>query len=204
MPYLHPPCGAILGLATDDEGNVLAAQAIMIERDGQLATQFGDGSGKINKIGDKGWYSCSAVRMPGPVEGPIVLAEGISTAIAIWQATGHECWAVLGAKRFSKVPLPDDRNVSSPSMRTILTARELRTRPRRLASLVNDGHLRWCDQRATADTIFAISFATVATAPCAMPSLQPRTSSINQRPAALRPSDLGQGTFARQPKMAAH
>ena len=111
VPYLHPPCGAILGLATDEDGNVLAAQAIMIERDGQLATQFGDGSGKINKVGDKGWYSRSAVRMPGPVEGPIVLAEGISTAIAIWQATGHECWAVLGAKRFSKVPLPEDRNV---------------------------------------------------------------------------------------------
>jgi hypothetical protein len=83
----------------------------MIDRHGRLAERFGEGSGKINKVGDKAWYTRSAVRMAGSPDAPLVLAEGITTAAAIWQATGHECWAVLGAKRFSKVPLRDARDV---------------------------------------------------------------------------------------------
>ena len=66
-PYLSPPYGAVAGLGTDAAGNVLMAETIMIDRDGRLATRFGDGSGKLKKLGADGkdWFKKAAVRMHG-------------------------------------------------------------------------------------------------------------------------------------------
>jgi hypothetical protein len=38
----------------------------------------------------------AVVRMPGPVDGPLLLAEGAETALSVWSATQHETWAAIG------------------------------------------------------------------------------------------------------------
>jgi len=51
------------------------------------------------------WAERSAVRLPG--REPLVLCEGVETALSIWQATGQEVWACLGISNIARAPVPD-------------------------------------------------------------------------------------------------
>jgi hypothetical protein len=52
------------------------------------------------------WSKVAAVRFPGA--GPVVLAEGVETALSIWQATSRKSWACLGIANIGRAPLPDE------------------------------------------------------------------------------------------------
>ncbi len=94
--------GAMVALATDADGKVLALQQIYLTDDGQKAPL------KVVKRTNKaidGWAQKSAVRLPGNL--PIILAEGVETALSIWQTTGHETWACLGISNIGNASLPE-------------------------------------------------------------------------------------------------
>jgi predicted P-loop ATPase len=94
--------GALVALATDTEGQVHGLQLIYLTEDGRKAPL------KVQKRTNKahdGWSDVAAVRFPGTA--PVVLCEGVETALSVWQATGQESWACLGISNIARAPLPD-------------------------------------------------------------------------------------------------
>lgn len=98
--------GAMVALATDASSKVLALQQVYLTDDGQKAPV------KVVKRTNKaidGWAEKSAVRLPG--NSPVILAEGVETALSIWQTTGQETWACLGISNMANAPLPEKASV---------------------------------------------------------------------------------------------
>lgn len=93
--------GALVAFAADDEGNILAVQQIYLTNDGHKAPV--DIVKRTNKAVDN-WAEKAVVRFPG--KAPIIIAEGVETALSIWQATGQETWACLGISNIRSAPLP--------------------------------------------------------------------------------------------------
>ena len=94
--------GALVALATDAAGEVHGLQQIYLTEDGRKAPL------KVQKRTNKAhddWADVAAVRFPG--RAPIVLSEGVETALSVWQATGQECWACLGISNMARAPLPE-------------------------------------------------------------------------------------------------
>jgi phage/plasmid primase-like uncharacterized protein len=92
--------GALVALATDDTGNVLGLQQIYLTADGQKAPI------RVVKRTNKrcdGWSTRASVRLPG--NPPLILCEGVETALSLWQATGNETWACLGISNIGKAPV---------------------------------------------------------------------------------------------------
>ena len=98
--------GALVALATDEAGNVLALQQIYLTDDGKKAPV--DVVKRTNKAVD-GWSNRAAVRLPGTA--PLVLCEGVENALSIWQATGQETWACLGISNIARAPVPAGKPV---------------------------------------------------------------------------------------------
>ena len=101
-PNAHGRYGALVALATDANGNVNAVQQIYVSDDGGKAPV------KVQKRTNKGrddWSDTSAVRLPG--EPPIILCEGVETALSVWQATGQESWACLGISNIARAPVSE-------------------------------------------------------------------------------------------------
>jgi P4 family phage/plasmid primase-like protien len=98
--------GALVGLATDDAGEVLAVQQVYLTSSGEKAAVHPP---KRTNKAVEGWAERSAVRLPG--KAPIILCEGIVTALSLAQATGQETWACLGISNMAKAPLPDGAEV---------------------------------------------------------------------------------------------
>jgi phage/plasmid primase-like uncharacterized protein len=100
-----PPAGqygALVALATDADGTVLAVQQTYLTEDGRKAPL--DVAKRTNKAVD-GWSERASVRLPGAQ--PVILCEGVETALSIWQATGRETWACLGISNIGRAPVPD-------------------------------------------------------------------------------------------------
>jgi predicted P-loop ATPase len=98
--------GALVALATDTEGQVHGLQLIYLTEDGRKAPL------KVQKRTNKahdGWSDVAAVRFPGTA--PVVLCEGVETALSVWQATGQESWACLGISNIARAPLPDGASI---------------------------------------------------------------------------------------------
>jgi phage/plasmid primase-like uncharacterized protein len=98
--------GAMLVTATDERGGVHAVQRIYLTEAGLKAPI------KVQKRTNKahdGWSAVSAVRMPGTE--PLVLCEGVETALSIWQSTGMETWACLGVSNVGRAPIPPGARV---------------------------------------------------------------------------------------------
>lgn len=93
--------GALVALATDDAGEVLAVQQTYLTDDGQKAPVRV--VKRTNKAVD-GWSERAVVRMPGLA--PPILCEGVENALSIWQATGRETWACLGISNIARAPVP--------------------------------------------------------------------------------------------------
>ncbi len=105
-PNAYGRYGALVALATDPDGAVHGIQQIYVTEDGRKAPI------KVQKRTNKahdGWSEVSAVRLPGTA--PIVLTEGVETALSVWQATGHETWACLGISNIARAPVPDGARV---------------------------------------------------------------------------------------------
>lgn len=98
--------GALVALATDEAGSVLAVQQIYLTGEGQKAPV--DVVKRTNKAID-GWSDRAAVRLPG-IE-PLVLCEGVENALSVWQATGQETWACLGISNIARAPVHAGRPV---------------------------------------------------------------------------------------------
>ncbi|MDD3182189.1 MAG: toprim domain-containing protein [Alphaproteobacteria bacterium] len=105
-PFACGGYGALVALATDDQGDVLAVQQIYLTNDGKKAPV--DVVKRTNKAVD-GWASKAAVRFPGTQ--PVILTEGVETGLSVWQATGQETWACLGLSNIARAPLPDRASV---------------------------------------------------------------------------------------------
>jgi phage/plasmid-associated DNA primase len=98
--------GAMVALATDAAGEVLAIQQVYLTPEGRKAPL--DPVKRTNKAVE-GWADRSAVRLPGCE--PLVLCEGVETALSVWQATGQEVWACLGLSNIARAPIPDKATV---------------------------------------------------------------------------------------------
>lgn len=94
--------GAMVALATDTAGEVLAVQQVYLTAEGKKAPI--DPVKRTNKAVE-GWAERAAVRLPG--REPLILCEGVETALSLWQATGQEVWACLGISNISRAPVPE-------------------------------------------------------------------------------------------------
>jgi putative DNA primase/helicase len=90
-----PEARALAFVVTDAGGEPVAIQRVLLDADGRPLL---DADGKKRKL-SLGPVTAGAVRLPGDPAGPLVLAEGGETALAIWMATGFETWALLGVMR---------------------------------------------------------------------------------------------------------
>ena len=104
--YAFGRYGAMVALATDDTGEVLAIQQVYLTAEGRKAPL--QVVKRTNKAVD-GWAERSAVRLPG--REPQVLCEGVETALSVWQATGQETWACLGISNIGRAPVPDNATI---------------------------------------------------------------------------------------------
>jgi P4 family phage/plasmid primase-like protien len=104
--YAYRQFGAMVALATDDAGEVLALQQVYLTAEGRKAPV--KVVKRTNKAAD-GWAKCAAVRLPG--REPLVLCEGVETALSVWQATGQETWACLGISNIGRAPVPANATV---------------------------------------------------------------------------------------------
>jgi P4 family phage/plasmid primase-like protien len=98
---------ALVALAKDANGEVLAVQQVYLTADGQKAPLAV--VKRTYKAVDQ-WSEKAAVRLPGI--SPIVLCEGPETALSVWQATGREVWSCLGISNMSRAPLPENSAVT--------------------------------------------------------------------------------------------
>jgi hypothetical protein len=101
-PFAFGDYSALVVLATDVNGQILALQQIYVTEDGQKAPV------KVVKRTNKAiedWSKRAAARFSG--KQPIILTEGPENALSVWQATGHETWACLGISNIGHAPLPD-------------------------------------------------------------------------------------------------
>ena len=96
---------ALVVWATDGDGRIMGGQRILVQEDGvRVDTEIRKPS--------FGTVSGHPARFPARTpDGPLVVAESPEAALSIWQATGHETWAVFGVSGFATAPLPDDRDV---------------------------------------------------------------------------------------------
>lgn len=94
--------GALVALATATDGAVLAVQQIYLTEDGRKAPV--DVVKRTNKAVE-GWSERASMRLPGTP--PVVLCEGVETALSVWQATGQETWACFGISNISRAPVPE-------------------------------------------------------------------------------------------------
>lgn len=88
----HPAKRWLMAASTCPAGEVTAIQMIHLDDAGEPVKRE-DGS-KIKLT--NGVLRGGAVRFTGNPAGPVVICEGIETALSVWSATGCETWAALG------------------------------------------------------------------------------------------------------------
>lgn len=124
----HAGTRSMILAATTTDGVVRAVQMVRLTSSARVALRE-DGS-KIKLT--RGALSGVAVRLPGPTDGPLLLAEGPETGLSVWRATGHETWIALGS--MSRIVLPsrrivivcaDDDPLHHPDLRKVAAARAL-------------------------------------------------------------------------------
>jgi len=91
-PWLHAIISVVRDLNEQVTGGLL-----------RYVNEDGDDAKTIQPKQSKGEVSGSAFKLPG--EPPLILTEGVTSALAVWHATGRETWAVGGFKNFIQAPL---------------------------------------------------------------------------------------------------
>lgn len=91
----YPVAGALIVSATDDAGTVCAVQRIYLDAAGHNVRDAG--GNKIKRTTGALRDTGAVVRLPGPVDDPLLLAEGPETGLSLWLATGHETRIAIGA-----------------------------------------------------------------------------------------------------------
>lgn len=102
----HPRYQSLVAVATDADGAVQAVQQVYLTADGAKAPGTPERPTKrTNGVLKDG----AVVRLPGPADGPLLLAEGPETGLAARSSSGHETWIGLGG--MSKMTPPAGRRV---------------------------------------------------------------------------------------------
>ena len=103
-----PEAASLVVWARDADGVIQGGQRILIDTDG---TPF---ETDVRKPAF-GVISGVPARFPARdaelAKGPLIVAEGPESALAAWEATGLETWAVFGVSGFAAAPIPEDREV---------------------------------------------------------------------------------------------
>jgi putative DNA primase/helicase len=124
----HRGTRSLILAATDAAGTVRAVQMVRLTPSARAAKRS-DGS-KIKL--SRGALAGVAVRLPGPADGPLLLAEGPETGLSVWRATWHETWIALGSMTRIVPPASrvvvvcaDDDLLNHPDPRKVAAARAL-------------------------------------------------------------------------------
>ena len=103
-----PEAASLVVWARDADGTVRGGQRILVDTDGTPL------DADVRKPAF-GALSGAPARFPARdadlAKGPLVVAEGPESALAAWEATGLETWAVFGVSGFAAAPLPEGREV---------------------------------------------------------------------------------------------
>ena len=104
----NPDAASLVVWARDADGVIQGGQRILIDTDGAPLDM------EVRKPAF-GAISGVPARFPARdgelAKGPLVIAEGPESALAAWEATGLETWAVFGVSGFAAAPVPEDREV---------------------------------------------------------------------------------------------
>ena len=102
--------GALVVAATTNDGRLCAVQRIYLDNNAQNSRKQQDAKrSKIKLTAGTFLDGAGVVRLPGPVGGPLVIAEGPETGLSPWIATGYETWIALGS--IPKVTPPRSRRI---------------------------------------------------------------------------------------------
>jgi len=106
----HPSYRALVLVATRADGTVQRIQRVHLGASGGKASvEEVEQRGLVAVKVTNGSQAGAVVRLPGDAAGPLLLAEGPETGIAVWSSTGYECWIALGS--IGGVELPQGRRV---------------------------------------------------------------------------------------------
>ena len=103
-----PEAASLVVWARDADGTIQGGQRILIDTDG-LPLDVDVRKPAFGAI------SGVPARFPAQdaelAKGPLIVAEGPESALAAWEATGLETWAVFGVSGFASAPIPEGRAV---------------------------------------------------------------------------------------------
>jgi putative DNA primase/helicase len=117
----HSGTASLILAGTDTFGEVRFVQRIRLTIDGRKA-------GRTPKL-TFGVMANAFVRLPGPTDGPLLLAEGPETALSVWAATRYSTLASIGSITWHTPPVNrrvvicrDDDRLQSPADRALKPA----------------------------------------------------------------------------------
>ncbi len=106
----HPGYRALVLVATRADGTVQRTQRVHLSSlSGKVSIEEVEQRGLIAVKVTNGPQAGAVVRLPGDAAGPLLLAEGPETGLAVWASTGYETWVALGG--IGGVELPQGRRV---------------------------------------------------------------------------------------------
>ena len=106
----HPECRAVLAVATTTDGTVQAVQRVHLAEDGGKVGAEEMQRRRLPRVKlTNGFKDGAVVRLPGDPAGPLLLAEGPETGLAVYTSTGFETWIALGG--VGKLTPPTGRRV---------------------------------------------------------------------------------------------
>ena len=108
LGVLSPEAASLVVWARDADGVVRGGQRILIDTDG---SRFDADVRKPAFGAISGVPARFPARDAELAKGPLIVAEGPESALAAWEATGLETWAVFGVSGFAAAPIPEDREV---------------------------------------------------------------------------------------------
>ena len=119
--------GALLAAATLPDGTIQAVQLVHLDAAGENLRRDDEKRTKIKLT--YGVLDGAAVRLPGPADGPLIVAEGPETGLSVWAATGHETHVALGTLTKLRPPVGrrlviarDDDHLQSPADKALTRA----------------------------------------------------------------------------------
>ena len=93
----HAYSRSLILCGTTDDGSVHFVQRVYLTHDAQkISKKEVETRGLVAVKQTSGIMDGAFVRLPGPADGPLLLAEGPETALSLWSATGYEVWASIG------------------------------------------------------------------------------------------------------------
>jgi CHC2 zinc finger/Toprim domain len=121
---------ALVVVATNAAGETQAAQWVHLTTDATKAEHTKERPTKLTR----GPVTNSAVRLPGRIGTPLLVAEGPETGLSVWVATGCETWIALGS--IGNLPVP-------PTGRDVVVCLDDDARHKPAARLVRKALARW-------------------------------------------------------------